>query len=156
MPPLQLASDRQAREALAGLYRQYVLLSPGFTSDAWMVVKKPGAIWCLNASNRQRTTYAAVQLTPTKAGWLCYLLDIGLDNALHGRGLGFTLYRRVEAFARLAGCSWLIQTPSGWAAYDGKLHESRADYVVRKLGYTMVGIEAIKCLATTEPLWEGL
>ena len=63
-------------------------------------------------------------------GDICYLLNIELEEKLHGMGLGKQLYSSIEEFARRERCSRVRMTPSGRAITG----ESRRDYIHR-LGY---------------------
>ena len=69
----------------------------------------------------------------------CFLVSIGLNEELRGKGLGSALYTLIEDAARDGGCVRLRQTPSGWTP----LGEPRMAYILRR-GYERAGVEAIK------------
>lgn len=73
---------------------------------------------------------------------ICYLLDIGIAQHFRGQGLGQQLYEAVEEFAKRSWCDRIEMTCSGWTPGG----ETRANWVARKLGYTLEGYVAKKQL----------
>ena len=71
-------------------------------------------------------------------GDVCYALYRELEKSRRGHGLGWALYESVHRFARKAGCRVVRCTPSGGVFIDGKMTESRRDYLLRR-GYTTFG-----------------
>lgn len=76
-----------------------------------------------------------------------YLNSIAIPTAFRGRWIGYELYQIVEKIARNLKCGKIIQTPSGWCG--GPEGGTRADYVVRRLGYKLTedNVLAVKDLS---------
>ena len=72
-------------------------------------------------------------------GNICFLLSIGLDQEERGKGHGRALYKAVEEFATIIGCSSVQMTASG----QTKTGETRKEYMLR-LGYTPLGDIEVK------------
>ena len=88
---------------------------------------------CLNyrttaklGSQLSGTTHFDIQLI----GYICYLLNIELEESLRGKGAGWTLYESIHQFSRNAGYKNVRQTASGWTP-QGK---TRKQYLLER-GY---------------------
>ena len=61
-----------------------------------------------------------------------YLVGINLDREERGKGLGWKLYQTSFNIAQRIGFSFVRQTPSGGFFRNGKMVESRRDYLLKK------------------------
>lgn len=133
---------------LEDAFRQTILTSPAFGIEAdWHVIERRGMVYAgairTFGSGRlpeNRISRVDVQLEDHT----CYLLAIEIASMFRGIGIGLDLYRQVEQFARLAGCSEVRQTAVGTTPSG----ETRDSYLARNLGYVLDpdGVETVKKL----------
>lgn len=115
---------------------------PAFRLEHELRVKvlEPSIYVTWHARDYGRTPSQGSHLDLQLIGETCYVLGVGLAPEYRGLGQGAQLYLAAEAIAKRAGCRRICMTPSGWTVRG----ETRADYVVRKLGYRLVDGEAVK------------
>lgn len=119
-----------------------LLAHPAFRLEHDLRVKvvEPSIYVTWHARDFGRTPPQGTHLDLHIIGETCYVLGIGLAPEYRGLGQGEQLYFMAEEIAKRAGCRRIQQTPSGRTVGG----EARADYLVRKLGYRVVGGEAVK------------
>lgn len=108
-------------------------------SDIVLYIERDGnhhITWQTGASVFSRGNHVDIHISGKKL----YLCSIELLPWHRGQGLGYKLYKLVETIARDFGCTEVEQTASG-TTHTG---ESRAEYLRRKLGYTLNGDVAKK------------
>lgn len=73
----------------------------------------------------------------------CFINFITIDETLRGIGLGWQLYEAIHLFAKRQGCKQILETPSGGVYVNGKMVETRKDYMTKK-GYEPVGENIVR------------
>ena len=87
-----------------------------------------------NLGSMDGTTHFDIQLI----GDICYILWVELEKDKRGRGYGWKLYETIHHFARDLKLAKVRQTPSGGFIIDGKIKETRRDYLLKR-GYVPCG-----------------
>lgn len=130
------ASERLRELMKNNLRERFPLFSETHRVDACPL--RENAFWIGYRTGADNLMHAATHFDLNIENDICYLLHVWLEKDSRGKGLGRSLYDSIHTFARQALCRVVRQTPSGGVFIDGKMVESRRDYLLR-MGYAPLG-----------------